>query len=179
MKTWTTTDEAWADWPLAQRKAHRVRIYRLADGRFVGLPGITPIPEGAQILEPQPKPPPSGKPNDATQEAMSTLESKYPYEVRLGCYWAVRIARERLSVHSKALWDRLVDEKLMDPIESSSRWLGAVFHRLQREKILIKTAQVYKYVDKERGVHERTIPIWSLANDADIARYDVPPVKES
>lgn len=178
MKSWTSTDEAWGAWPQKDRKDLKVRIYRLPDGTFQGIPAVGQIPKGAERLSPQPKPPPGKDPREGKKKVMAELESRYPQQVNLGCYWAVRIAQERLRVHSRDLWERLITEKLVDPVESTAHWLGAVFHRLQEEKILRKTNSVFKYTDSARGVHERTIPIWELIDGADTSKYDVPPRKD-
>lgn len=175
MKPQTTTDAAWGQWTPQERKDLKVRIWRTTEGLFLGVPSLGTPPPGAVIMEPQPRPPPGPDPRAATKEKMTQLKGRYPKEVALGCYWAVRIALESMSVNSRALWERLIAEKEVDPVESSNRWLGAVFHQLQEEKLLKKSNQTVTYSDSARGIHERTIPIWVFVDGADTSKYAVRP----
>jgi hypothetical protein len=176
MQTYPTADAAWLRWSREDVKRLRIAIYQLADGTFVGLPSTAPRPPGSQRLKPQPAYPttPTDDPREGTREAMKTLETRYPDEIRHACQIAVEIARRKLTVHSREVREEMERRKLIGADTGNEYWLGAAMNRLAREKILERTGHTYKYTDAARGVHERTVTIWQLREGADTTAYDPP-----
>lgn len=147
-------------------------MYRLADGRYaVYVVNSNLIPAGAQRMKPQP-PYPATDPRGETKEALGKLEARHAGIVRDACKVAVRLAKEKLTVHSREIRDALVAEGKLDPESGPEHWLGAAIHKLAKEGILERSGHTYKYSDAGRGIHERTITIWQLKEGADTERYE-------
>ncbi len=111
-----------------------------------------------------------------TKEAMQLLMSN-PRTAKLiawGCHIAVLLALKSRTVHSRAVRDEM-DRRGLLTKEDKEFWLGPVFKKLKTEKILTWTGHMFTYSDEERNVHERTIKLWELNEDADLTVYRTPP----
>jgi hypothetical protein len=173
-----TPEAAWSGWTPKDVKRRRVAIYKLKDGTFEAFAGIAKIPEGAERLDPQPSLPTSGDPHEGTRVAMKKLESQHPLMIQWGCHVAVVIAKRRMTVHSRDVWEEMLRQKLVEPHSPPPHWMGAVFHHLKNEKILTSTGQTFKYSDASRDNHERKITIWALVENANTGSYDAPPAQK-
>jgi len=113
-----------------------------------------------------------------TEQAMAQLNGVHAVKIAWGEYLAVKLAKKHLSVHSRALREAMVKEGII-PEDNPGKefWLGAVFRNL-RDKGIMEKNGTYKYGDKERNTHERTISIWQLKAGADLTPYAVAPPKE-
>lgn len=171
----TTPEKAWSGLQLKDVKRHKFAIYRLADGTFDAISVKAPLPVGAVRLDPQPKFPTSGDPHEGTNVALKKLEAMHPKEIAWGCHIAVQIAKKNLTVHSREVRREMEKRGLLSLDTGAEFWLGAVFKRLQRDKVLHSTGQKYKYSDAERGIHEREVKIWALVEGVDTTPYETPP----
>lgn len=168
-------EDAWSGWTPKEVKKHRVAIYQLADGTYEAFTQISKIPPDAVRVDPQPAFPTSGNPHEGTRVAMKKLQSSHPTEIAWGCHVAIKIAKRRLTVHSRDVWDELGRMGIVSASSGSAFWLGAVFDELKRAGLLKPTGQTLTYSDASRGIHERTIKIWGLTEDADTSAYDKEP----
>lgn len=165
---------ALSGWSPKEIKKHKVSVYKLADGTFEAFASNQDVPEGAECLSPQPKIKTSGDPREGTRVALKKLESQYPDHIKWGCYVAVQWAKKRLTVHSRTVRDEMERLGLLKTNEPEF-WLGAVFNKLKREKIIGPTGQSFTYSDAERGIHERTIKVWGLVENCDTSAYNDEP----
>lgn len=110
-----------------------------------------------------------------TENVMGHLNATYSQKIAWGEYLAVRLAKKNITVHSRALREELVKEKII-PEESGQKefWLGAVFNNLRNEGVLEKNG-TFKYSDKARNIHERTITSWQLTRTAKLDRFKEAP----
>lgn len=170
-----TPEQAWSGWSAKEIKKHFVAVYKMSDGTYGALGARGHIPEGAVRLDPQPPRPTSGNPHEGTNIAMAKLESEHPQKINWGCYFAVKIAKKNLTVHSRQVREAMLGQGVIEQNGGPEHWLGAVFKRLAKEGILSKTGHKYKYSDAERGIHEREVTIWGLVENADITKYEKEP----
>lgn len=173
-----TPEGAWAGWTPKDVKKHKVAVYKLTDGTFEAFAHVAKVPAGAERLNPQPEFPTSGDPHEGTRVAMKKLEASHPKHIAWGCYAAIKIAKKRMTVHSRDTWDELGRLGIVDASSGAAFWLGAVFKRLKDEGLLKETGQKYKYSDASRGIHEREVKIWALVEGADTKAYDEPPAEK-
>jgi len=171
--SYKTTDEAWKVWTPAEVKKHKVAMYQHADGTYQAyVARAKVIPPTAVRMTPQPPYPHSADPREGTKKAMQQLEAKYPEQIVNACRVAVKIAKRKLTVHSREVREEMERQGLVGPDTGAEFWLGAAMGRLVREKILSKTGQKYKYSDASRGIHEREVQIWQLVDGADTKEYE-------
>ena len=168
-----TAEAAWAGWTPKDVKKHKVAVYKLADGTFEAFARVGKLPQGATRCEPQPEFPTSGDPHEGTRVAMKKLEASHPLHIQWGCYAAILIARKNLTVHSRAVWEKLGQLGVVDQSTGPAFWLGAVFKKLKTEGLLRDTGQKYKYSDASRGIHEREVKIWALTENAQTRAYEI------
>lgn len=172
MKSYATPSEAWRQWSRADARRLKASMYQLADGRYaVYVVNSNLIPAGAKRMKPQP-PYPVKDPRGETKEALGKIEVRHARIVRHACRVAVRLAKQKLTVHSREIRDALVAEGILDPEAGPEHWLGAAVNKLAKEGILEKSGHTYKYTDASRGIHERTVTIWQLKENADTTRYE-------
>lgn len=171
-----TPADAWSGWTAKQVKRLKVAVYKLPNGTFEAFAGLAKIPEGAELLNPQPAFPTSGDPHEGTRVAMKALEGEYPVHIAWACHIAVQLAKRRLTVHSREVRDEMERQGLVGPDTGREFWLGAAFNRLAKAKPpILEKKGTHKYSDASRGIHERTVSVWALIEGADTAQYDVPP----
>jgi hypothetical protein len=171
MLAYSTPNEAWRQWTRADVRKLKASMYQLADGRFaVYVVNSNRIPAGAKRMKPQPPYPVD--PRADTKEALGKVEARHAGAVRDACVVAVEIAKRKLTVHSREVREAMVTKGMLDPESGPEHWLGAAIHRLAKEGILEKSGHTYKYTDAERGIHERTVTVWQLKDDADTSCYD-------
>lgn len=173
-----TPEAAWSGWTSKDVKKHRVAVYALGDGTYEAFARNAKIPPDAKRLDPQPALPSSGDPHEGTRVAMKKLESQHPIHIQWGCFLAVSIAKRRMTVHSRDVWEEMLRRGLVEPNSPSPHWMGAVFHRLKNEKVLTSTGQYFKYSDTARDNHERKITIWALVEGADTSAYAAEPAQK-
>ena len=168
-----TTDEAWKVWTPAEVKKYKVAMYQHHNGLYEAFVArVRGLPAGTERMSPQPPYPHSADPREGTKKAMQQLEAKYPDQIGQACRVAVKIAKRKLTVHSREVREEMERQGLVGPDTGAEFWLGPVFGRLVREKILSKTGQKYKYSDPARGIHEREVTIWQLVDGADTKEYE-------
>ncbi len=172
-----TPEGAWVGWTPSEIKKKFVQVYKLADGKYDAIAGNCDIPEGAVLLDPQPKRKPSGDPHAATNATMKQLESQYPDLINWACHFAVQIAKANLTVHSREVRAKMADVGLVNDNSGPEHWMGAVFKRLKSDNVLVETSNRYKYTSESRGIHEREVKIWALKNGADTSKYDTKPTR--
>lgn len=118
--------------------------------------------------------PPAGT---GTRTAMQTLKNTRPLEIQWGCFYAVKIALKKRTVHSRDVWDAMLADGIIKGY-GKAFWLGTVFKTLKTEGVLTKTLHSYTYSDEARGIHERTIPLWELNEKADLTAYRTAPTEK-
>lgn len=169
-----TPEAAWSGWTQKDVKRLFVGVYRLSDGSFDAFPANA-VPPGAVRLSPQPPFPTSGNPHEGTQIAMKKLEAEHPIKIAWGCYFAIKIAKQNLTVHTREIRAAMEARGIIGPDTGPEYWLAAVPTRLRREGLLRDTGQKYKYSNAARNIHERGITIWALVENADTSKYDKEP----
>lgn len=112
-----------------------------------------------------------------TKKAMERLRLSHPLKIRWGCFYAVKIAMRKLTVHSREVWDAMLADGIIDG-DGKAFWLGAVFRELKDAGVLVKTGNRYKYSDESRNIHEREVALWQLNEKADLTPYRVAPESE-
>lgn len=170
-----TPEDAWGDWTPPQIKKKFIKVYRLPDGTYDAIPDNCDVPAGSVVLDPQPKRKVTGDPHQGTSATMAQLEERYPNKINWGCYYAVRIAKANLTVHSREVRAAMADAGILNDNSGPEHWMGAVFKRLKSEGILQETPHRYKYSSESRGIHEREVKIWALKQGVDTSKYNNKP----
>lgn len=111
-----------------------------------------------------------------TNQAIATLVATKPLLIQWGQHIAVQLALKKRTVHSREVWDELRRAGIITE-EGKAFWLGAVFRELKDAGVLKKTGHTYSYSDEARGIHERTVALWELNEEADLTEYRVAPTK--
>ena len=112
-----------------------------------------------------------------TNQAVAALVATRPLHVQWGMHVAVKLAMKKRTVHSREVWDELLRDGIITE-EGKAFWLGAVFRELKDVGVLKKTGHTYSYSDEARGIHERTVALWELVEDADLTEYRVAPTRK-
>lgn len=176
MSSYKTPQEAWLAWSRADVKKFKVAMYKLANGQFAAYVNASnTIPPGAVRMSPQPPYPRSKDPREGTKQAMQKLEAKHTPYIDWACHLAVQLARKNLTVHTRAVREEMERRNLVGPDTGAEFWLGASMNKLAKMGILERSGHTYKYSDSSRGIHERTVTVWQLKDDADTSYYDEEP----
>ena len=112
---------------------------------------------------------------NSTKEAMEYLAANRGREIEWGKYFAIKIAKQNSTVHSREVRAEIEKTGLLDP-EKSEHWLGTVFQKLRDEGFIKWSGHYYKYRDRERNIHNREVKLWMIIDENKATPYDKPPV---
>lgn len=168
----STTDAAWKEWTKADVKKFKVAMYQKGDQYEAFVANANKIPEGFLKMPKQPAYPSDKDPRAGTKAAMKHLEAQHPERVMQASRIAIAQARKNLTTHSRSVRKEMEEKGLVGTDTGSEYWLGAVFAKLAREKVLEKSGHTFKYSDSSRDIHERTVTVWQLVDGADTSAYE-------